>query len=386
MKKRLILLILLTLPSIAFAQENKLTLTGYLKDLWFYFHPETQIPATNKRNLYSNNIHNRLIFRWYLTDRLTFGTELRNRLLCGTMVRELPLYKSAVDYDPGYADMAVVPGSGDSWFLHSMVDRLWVEYTRERWQVTLGRQRINWGMNLVWNPNDLFNTFSVFDFDYEERPGCDAVRIKYFTGATSFAELAFKAGHTSDENCFAGLYRFTLRNYDIQVLAGCTPVDFIVGTGWSGDIIGGAFRGEVSWFIPEDRGQNRGTIVASVSGDYTFHNNIYFQGGFLFNSRGTTGKSTGISLFDLNLSVKEMSLSKYSLLLQASYPFTPLFSATITSIVNAGDGSFYLGPQATYSLSNNLELMVTGQLFLGHDQTEYGETGKAAFFRLKYAF
>jgi len=93
-----------------------------------------------------------------------------------------------------------------------------------------------------------------------------------------------------------------------------------------------------------------------------------------------------MSLFDLNLSVKEMSLSKYALLLQAFYPFTPLFSASLTSILNAGDGSCYLGPQATYSLSNNLEIMAAGQLFLGRDRTEYGETGKAAFIRLKYAF
>lgn len=386
MWKNLILLILLSFPTSLFSQDNKLTVTGYLKDLVFYFHPETQIPVTGKRNLYSNNIHNRLNFRWYPTGRLTFGSELRNRLFNGTMVRELPYYKEAVDFDPGYADMAIVPGSGDSWFIHTMVDRLWLEYTNGNWQVTIGRQRINWGMNLVWNPNDLFNTFSVFDFDYEERPGCDAVRVKYFTGATSYAELDFKAGHTSDENCLAGLYRFTLRNYDLQVLAGCTPVDFIMGTGWSGDIKGGAFRGEVTWFIPEDRGKNRETILGSVSGDYTFQNNLYVQGGFLFNSSGTTGESTGMSLFDLNLSVKEMSLSKYALLLQAFYPFTPLFSASLTSILNAGDGSCYLGPQATYSLSNNLEIMAAGQLFLGRDRTEYGETGKAAFIRLKYAF
>ena len=37
-------------------------------------------------------------------------------------------------------------------------------------------------MNLVWNPNDLFNAFSFVDFDYEERPGSDALRIQKYTG------------------------------------------------------------------------------------------------------------------------------------------------------------------------------------------------------------
>ncbi|HVB02111.1 MAG TPA: hypothetical protein VNE41_00190, partial [Chitinophagaceae bacterium] len=26
----------------------------------------------------------------------------------------------------------------------------------------LGKQRINWGKTLVWNPNDWFNTFNLF--------------------------------------------------------------------------------------------------------------------------------------------------------------------------------------------------------------------------------
>ena len=58
--------------------------------------------------------------------------------------------------------------SADSWFLHTMLDRAWIDYTRGKLQLRLGRQRINWGTNLVWNPNDVFNTFSYFDFDYEE--------------------------------------------------------------------------------------------------------------------------------------------------------------------------------------------------------------------------
>jgi len=276
--------------------------------------------------------------------------------------------------------------SEDSLFLHTLVDRAWIEYEQGRWQITVGRQRINWGMNLIWNPNDLFNTFSYFDFDYEERSGSDAVRIKYFPGATSSAEVAFKAGHTSKENIFAGLYRFSAWNYDIQFLAGLAGTDYVVGSGWSGNINGAGFRGEVSWFIPQNgERENKEVLIASISGDYTFRNNLYVHGGFLFNSL-VADRSTGLSLFDLNLSVKNMALSKYAIFIQTSYPITPLFKLSATSFTNTEDGSFFVGPAVNWSISNNIDLMFSGQLFFGDHNTEYGDTGKALFARLKWAF
>ena len=384
---RFLLVILLFCFYAVSGQERKLVLTGYTKDLLFYFHPKTKFPGISNDQLYSSIIHNRMNVRWYAGEHLTFGIDSRNRLLFGSMIRDLPFYKSTIDFDPGHFDLAAVVASDKSWFLHTMVDRAWMEFSGNRWQVTIGRQRINWGMNLVWNPNDLFNTFSFFDFDYEERPGRDAIRIRYYTGSTSSAEFAYKLGHTNEENTFAGLYRFTAWEYDFQLLTGKAGPDFVTGAGWSGDILGGGFRGEVSWFRPcSKEPESKEAVIASLSGDYTFMNSLYLHGSFLFNSQGTTGRSEGLSLFDLNLTVKNISKAKYSVFLQASYPITPLFSASASSIINTGDGSFYIGPAATWSLTNNLELLLTGQLFFGDPLTEYGSTGKAAFARLKWAF
>jgi hypothetical protein len=51
-------------------------------------------------------------------------------------------------------------------------------------------------------------------------------------------------------------------------------------------------------------------------------------------------------------------------------------------MLNPCDGSFFIGPTLTYSLSNNWELMVNGQLFYGDEGTEYGDYGKAIFGRV----
>jgi hypothetical protein len=369
------------------AQLKEFNFNGYIKDLYMFYKPEKPIPGIDADKLSSNLIHNRLNFRWYPSRNFTFAMEARNRLFFGQLIREFPQYEEYIDNDRGVVDLSGTIISGNEWFLHSMIDRAWIEYIKGNWQIRGGRQRINWGLNLVWNPNDIFNTFSYFDFDYEERPGTDAVKIQYYTGFTSSAELVYKIGNNANETAVAGMYRFSKFSYDFQFLGGWVGKDLVLGTGWTGDIEGGGFRGEASWFIPRnDKVYSKEALVASISGDYTFKNSLYLHGSVLYNTHGTTGKAGGRQFFEHDISVKNLSMGRWNLFSQISYPFTPLFSGNISGIMNPCDGSFFLGPTLTYSLGNNLELMATGQLFFGETVTEYGELGKALFGRLKWSF
>ena len=97
------------------------------------------------------------------------------------------------------------------------IDRASAEYNGGKWDITLGRQRINWGINTVWTPNDIFNTFNYFDFDYEEeRPGSDAARVQYAFTPSSTIELAVSPGKPANQNIGAVMYRFNKWNYDFQ--------------------------------------------------------------------------------------------------------------------------------------------------------------------------
>lgn len=389
MKKIFTTIILLFVLNITFAQ-SKLALYGYIKDLGMYYKPTIPLmvsPDKTLDQLILNQVHNRLNFRWYISNEFTFAAEARNRIYFGQMVREFPGYEKSIDVDNGYFDLGSVLISEKGWFLHSMLDRAWLDYTKGNWQIRAGRQRINWGLNLVWNPNDIFNSFSYFDFDYEERPGTDAVKIQYYTSVTSSAQLVYKIGRDADETAIAGMYRFSKFSYDFQFLGGWVGKDYVLGGGWAGDIKGGGFRGEISYFLPrEENNGSKEALVASVSGDYTMQNSLYLHGGILFNSHGIKGKAGGRSFFDQNISAKMLSLAMYNLFAQTSYPVTPLFSASFSAMVNPTDWSSYIGPSLTYSLGNNWELMVNGQLFSGEEGTEYGDYGKAVFGRIKWAF
>lgn len=388
--KKTILITILMLTVVYVRAQSNLSFYGYVKDLGMYFKPNDPIVLNGPEldYLMLNQVHNRLNFRWYASNELTITLEARNRIYMGQMVKEFPEYKDFIDNDNGFLDLGTVVVSTDNWFLHSMLDRAWIDYTKGNWQVRAGRQRINWGINLVWNPNDVFNTFSYFDFDYEERPGTDGLKIQYYTGVTSSAEVVYKIGHNNNESAIAGMYRFSKFDYDIQFLGGWVGKDYVLGGGWSGDIKGGGFRGEATWFRPRDKNdeENFETFVASVSGDYTLKNSLYLHAGFLFNSYGTKGDAGGRSFFTPDISAKMLSLGRYQLFGQVSYPFTPLLSGNFSAMLNPCDGSSFFGPALTLSLADNWELMVNGQLFFGREGTEYGDYGKAVYGRIKWAF
>ena len=79
--------------------------------------------------------------------------------------------------------------------MYTNFDRANVKWTLDKFELTVGRQRINWGQNLIWNPNDIFNAYNFFDFNYVERPGSDAVLMELFTGDFSSVQLAGKLSY-----------------------------------------------------------------------------------------------------------------------------------------------------------------------------------------------
>ncbi len=380
-----ILLFVTCLPG-AWSQERNWTLNGYVKDMHsFYFFGYEDIPDMNY-----NMVHNRLNFKWFTSDKITVVAELRNRLIIGNILEDPYgyIFRQYINTDNGYVDLGGIVAEGDQWLLHSMIDRIYIDYSGSNWQLRIGRQRVNWGMNLVWNPNDVFNSFSYFDFDYEERPGTDAVKFTFYPGTVSSGEIVYQFGDNADEMALAGRYRTTVNNYDIQFLGGWVGKDLVIGTGWAGDIKGAGFRGEVTFFEPRNSVvDSESAVVASLSADYAFRNSLYLHSGVLFNSTGESGKAAGINLFsDQDLSPKMLSIARYSLFFQSTYRFTPLLNGGVSSIINPNDGSWFMNPSLTCSITNNIDFYFSGQLFFGDEGTEFGDVGKALYARVKWSF
>ncbi|MBZ0177866.1 MAG: hypothetical protein K8F36_01155 [Melioribacteraceae bacterium] len=362
--------------------QSDVSINGYLQNLQTVYNPKSSSELMSM-----NSISNRFDLTWFAEESATFSMSIRNYFDSGELVRLNPFYAELVSFDNGYLDLTKTIFSDSSYILYSNIDRLNFELNLGDLDIVIGRQRVNWGINLVWTPNDIFNSFSYLNFDYVERPGSDAIRLQYYTSSTSAAEFVAKLNHEKKITA-AVLYRFNEFGYDIQFLGGVMEDDMVIGGGFSGQIASAGFNGEATYFRDRKNfNEANGTLIASTGVNYTFQNSLYLHIAALFNSNGTTGNAGGINYLDATeFSVKNFTLAKYSLFAETAYQITPLTRASIGLLFNPSDNSYYVGPSCDISLTENIYLLLIGQFFGGNPSTEFGDFGKFFNMRVKWNF
>ena len=314
-----------------------------------------------------NLIHNRINTSWFPSESVTLTMQMRNRFMYGETIKYSPGYAENIDRENGFMDLSVNILNENSFFLNAAIDRIYLQVTSGKLVTTVGRQRINWGISSVWNPNDLFNVQNYFDFDYIEQPGSDAIRMQYYTGASSSAELALKVDRNKKITS-AALYRFTTGSYDFQILAGMlSGEDLVTGLGWSGDIEKIGFKGEATYLHPfRNFRDTSGVLLVSVGGDYMFSNSMFLQFEALY-SKMPAGRSIAnfLSWYQETLTVKNLSFTDVSLFGSFSYPVSPLLNINIAGMYFPKLKGFFAGPGLDYSLSDNMQFSMISQFFSG---------------------
>ncbi|MFO7369944.1 MAG: hypothetical protein R6X09_06720 [Bacteroidales bacterium] len=381
MKKYPLLLLLLFNAGILFPQENKpYSLNGYLTTLQSSLFDSLSGPFLNE-----NILHNRLNFKGFISNNITFAAEIRNRLFTGDRVRMGKIYSDLIGTDDGFADLSWHVIEKQSLLINTTIDRIWLDIQLGKFQVTAGRQRINWGQTFVWNPNDLFNAYSFFDFDYVERPGSDAVRLQYFPASSSALELAVKADRDHDVTA-AGLYRFNKWSYDIQFLAGiANSEELVLGAGWSGAIKKISFRGEASLFHHDaDSFSVKNTLIATTGFDRVFEDNSSVQLQFMY-CNNPLELNNFSNFYSGNLSAKDLAFSEFSAFGQFTWAITPLLNTTISAMWLPDIDGYFAGPSLDYSLAENIGFTLVWQHF---NSTLSGTKTRInmVFLRLKYNF
>ncbi len=378
-------ILLLFFPFILFAQTENYQLGGYAK----YLFSSADIPVLGRVN--DHIFHSRINSKYFFSESVTVAAELRNRIFFGGSVEKTPDFLSTIKSDHDFGNADIVWWNSHSSVAHSELDRLYLDATYNKFQFTLGRQRVAWGTALVWNPTDLFNPLSILDFDYEERPGVDAIHAQYFTSEVSKVELAVKPGKTKSRRVIAGKILLNHWNYDFHILGGTHGDNPFFGVEWAGDIAGAGFRGEATVKKINDEMKQLFPIVtgswstsAVLSADYTFTNNTYIHTEVLYNDQGVTKNS---SLFlPISLSLGLLSPARWSLFQELSFDVHPLVRVSEFIIYNPNDRSSAFVPSATWSALENFDVSFFGLIFSGKPLTEYGDYGQSLFIRGKFSF
>ena len=340
-------------------QEKKaeFTLSGYINYLPSYL----EFERLNKKEFQTNHlIHNRLNIRGYIQENFSIGLELRNRILFD---------EGAFNTDDGYFDLSHYFINNSKFKLHSMIDRMWLKYQKEKIEISIGRQRVNWGINTIWNSNDLFNAYNFIDFDYIERPGSDVIRFQYTGDNLSSLDIVYKPSTIENSSVIAALYKINKMGYDFQFLAANYYDDIALGGGWAGNIKNAGFKGEITYFMSEESSEDNSTSL-STSIDYSFKNGFYILGSHLYNSNGFSDpyEFNLQSVTQNVLSPKNLMPSKNSFLIQASAFITPAINSSFTVLYGEGINFFFFSPNISYEINASLDASIIGQFFYMDDK------------------
>ena len=376
----LALFLFLPISLLGQVKDSPIQLRGYLKNL-------TQVYFANNEDQtqWTTFLHNRLNFAKNPSKYLTLRLEFRNRLFYGDALTNIPGFTDFITMDNGWVNMTWHLDDNSNWLLVSTIDRASVRYSKGNWDLTLGRQRVNWGRNLIWNPNDIFNTYNFLDFDYEERPGSDAVRLQYYTGDFSRLELAAKKGRLEDDYIVALLCGFNKWSYDFQFISGIYQNDWVIGTGLACNLTNLGFKGEVSYFVPRKNYPNSGNVwSASISLDYGFKNGLYLYGSALYNESAADDTAGIDNLFLGRITAKNLMPFKLSGYLQLAKEFSPIVSASLGGVYSPTNHSVIAIPTLTYSLAANWEIDLIGQSFFSLKTPTSSDN--SIYFRLRWSF
>jgi hypothetical protein len=335
--------------------------------------------------LFDNLLHNRINLKVFINKNITFAAEFRNRLFTGDMARINNYYSDMIGIDQGWIDMSWDVMNKSSFYLNTTVDRLWLDFNYNKFQATIGRQRINWGQTFVWNPNDIFNAYSFFDVDYIERPGSDAIRLQYYPSSSSTIEAAAKIDNENNITA-AGMYRFNRWGYDIQFLAGYSnSSDIVAGAGWSGSIGSVSFRGEGSWFHPVEAFKDTsGTMIITAGIDKVFEDNSIAQLQLMY-CNNPLKMNNFTSIYTGNLSAKDLAFSKFTAFGQFTWAATPLLNIGISGMWFPDLKGYFTGPTLDYSLAENVDFSLIWQHFDGRIN-DTKERINLVFLKVKWSF
>lgn len=366
-----------TLPA-----SGRILLSGYVKSLQTLYFQRDLDPLTTL-----NELHQRLSIEWTLTPSLRLRAGMRNRVLWGDQLRVVPDRDAALNGGEDGLDLSILWVDKPAFVVHTVFDRLALHLTQPRWEVRAGRQRINWGLHPVWNPNDIFNAYSLLDFDYEERPGTDALRIQYFPSGLSAIEIAYAFGSGGRHPTYAACFRFNTGGYDMQAFAGRAGPDLVAGGGWAGSLGDTGFKGEVTCFHPAGKEPDSlASISVALGVDRTFSGDWYTSAGWLYQSNAFPSGRIQDWTNGTNLSAKTLMPFEISWFASLTRSLSPITQVNFAFIYSPKNTSLILLPSFRRNLMDNLDFDVFLQSFFADTDGAYQSAGQAFFLRFRWSY
>lgn len=365
------------------AQEERkyprLNYKGYTKSMTIFINPD-DLDFLQTLHLF----HNRSEVELQFSEALSIQVHNRNLLYTGNFFFQNDFGKQLEESATDYADLSLLPLDRNGVKMINSLDRAFVQGLHGNLEWRLGRQRINWGLHSIWNPHDIFNAYSFVDFDYEERPGADAAFARYYFGFYTNVQVAYSPADEWKESTIGMLWQTNAGSYDLQALTAYDRGYYVWGLGAAGNIGDQSLKVEGSSFIPEEAGTTEWSLAVSFEGTGA-KSGIFYNISYLYDSQTTGGGSLN-DLLQQRIDARNLYPFEHSVLLQALKQINgrlTLNGALVTSFEE--NWPMYFAPSVSYSLSQNWDLDLFGQIFFEKEEY-FGSPTQLLNVRIKWSY
>ncbi|AVM53172.1 hypothetical protein JN06_00473 [Bacteroides zoogleoformans] len=358
-------------------------ISGYLNNSTVY---AATHPDLLEETLWQNIVYLRTDLDWRASSAIRIDAGMRNIVYTGNATA-LSYIKEYTDGERGWAGMTFDIVDRERMLYRLNIDRLSLQWSSGALEVKVGRQRIDWGQTLVWNPTNIFNPHSFSRFNCLERPGCDALRTTYYHNETSYSEMAispdrngrmttaFRHGGRmgrADYNLMTGIYR------EEDAVAGAAM------TYGHGELM---VRTEGALFVPLDSKDECETIVQIAAGaDYAFNSNLTILCEVLYRNRSIDTDVNSLMFYTDPHSARDLSVSRWSILAQAVYLLTPHLSVRLSASHFTDKRLSHAGFNLNYRMGANIETSLFAHFANYASQQPIKIKAELGYVQLKWSF
>jgi hypothetical protein len=263
------------------------------------------------------------------------------------------------------------------------LDNVYVRMSNSRIACTFGKQQISLGTGYFSNPVDVFNLKDALDPTYEQT-GHNGVRLDVMLSNRTSVMLLYSPIESDWNNSGKlirlkvglGHFDFVLTGYefrdeltDFYSLLAINERRRLTGFEFVGELLGLGVWGEGAYNILEISDDFYEFLVGT---DYTFESGFYCLLEYHRNERGKTSyENYNINDWLRFYLGESKTISRDQMYAMISYPITDLINLQLMSIVSISDGSAAFIPVIDYSIFENVDLSIMGNIYEGSEGKVY---------------
>ncbi len=282
----------------------------------------------------------------------------------------------------------------EKYFLVHNLDRLSYSYTKNGFNIILGRQQISFGSARGTNPIDIFTPFSFNVIDTEVRPGVDAIRVRKELSNSSQFDVGIIFGDELIEKNSAAFVIW--KNYQSNLEFAPMFAVFKQAHLYGLDLTFNLWQANWWWenaYVTPRIGQEY--LRSSFGGQYQVSSSTsgFFE--YHFNGVGSTSPSEYLSLSN-EFAYQEANVflaGRQYLDIGGGYQLSPLTSIQLAVKLNIEDHSNFILGAFENNFSNNYYFNLGAMAGVGQRgesftdrKSEFGDFPLSLFTRLRYYF